>query len=134
MLEKMENKNFDNLIHGFDTVQCAYFMESKGKGIDFELLTREREAIKQTKSKEPKRIGLDKCDFLLHVFGSSSGYPLVLTNEDFRIEMGEFNLQRVRSKELFTDLHRVLKLQMKKSLYNSSPRILLRDLINPGRS
>lgn len=88
----MENKGFDILIHGFDTLQSAYFLEStKRKGIDFELLARERESIKQTRSKEPKRITLGNHDFLLHPFGSSSGYPIVLTNEDFRIEMGEFN-------------------------------------------
>ncbi len=92
MLEKMENKSFDNLIHGFDTLQCAYYLESNGKkGIDFELLTREREGIKQAKSKEPKKIILGESDFLLYPFGSSSGYPLVITNEDFKIEMGEFN-------------------------------------------
>ncbi len=92
LLEKMENKSFDNLIHGFDTVQCAYFLESaRKKGIDFELLTREREAIKQTRSKDPKRISLGGSDFLLYPFGSSSGYPIIITNEDFKIEMGEFN-------------------------------------------
>ena len=85
----MENKGFYNLMHGFDTVQCAYFMESRGNGIDFGLLTREREGIKQTKSKEPKKISIGKCDFLLHPFGSSSGYPIIITNEDFKIEMGE---------------------------------------------
>ncbi len=92
MLEKMENKSFDILIHGFDTLQCAYFLEWARKGgIDFELLIKEREAIKQTKSKEPKRVSLGKHDFLLHPFGTASGYPLVISNEDFKIEMGEFN-------------------------------------------
>jgi hypothetical protein len=88
----MENKGVKNLIHGFDTIQCAYFLEStKKRGIDFELLTREREGIKQTKAKEPKRISLGGDDFLLRPFGSSSGYPIIITNENFTIEMGEFN-------------------------------------------
>ena len=92
LLEKMENKSFYNLIHGFDTLQCGYYLESTGKkGIDFELLTKEKEAIRQTKSKDPKKISLGEYDFLLHPFGSSSGYPIVITNEDFKIEMGEFN-------------------------------------------
>ena len=51
----------------------------------------EREGIKQKRSKEPKKILLGECDFLLHPFGSSSGYPIIITNEDFKIEMGEFN-------------------------------------------
>lgn len=88
----MESKDFEILLHGFDTLQCAYFLEStKEDEIDFELLAREREGIKQTKSKEPKRISLGESDFLLHPFGSSSGYPIIITNEDFKIEMGEFN-------------------------------------------
>jgi hypothetical protein len=60
-------------------------------GIDFEWLIKERERIKQTKSKEPKKILLGECDFLLHPFGTASGCPLVISNEDFKIEMGEFN-------------------------------------------
>jgi hypothetical protein len=88
----MENKTFEILIHGLDTVQCAYFLESTLKrGIDFELLIKERERIKQTKGKEPKKISLGNSDFLLHPFGTASGYPLVISNEDFKIEMGEFN-------------------------------------------
>jgi hypothetical protein len=83
----MENKGFDNLIHGFDTVQCAYFLESnKRKSINFEMLIREREGIKQTKSKEPQKISLGEYDFLLYPFGTASGYPFVISNEDCKIE------------------------------------------------
>ena len=89
---KMVDQKFDLLIHGFDTVQCAYYLEWTRKGgIDFEWLIKEREGIKQTKSKEPKKIRLGEYNFLLHPFGSSSGYPIIITNEDFKIEMGEFN-------------------------------------------
>ena len=92
LLEKMENKSFNNLIHGFDTLQCAYYLEWTRKGgIDFEWLIKERESIKQTKSKEPKKISLGESDFLLHPFGSSSGYPIIIANEDFKLEMGEYN-------------------------------------------
>jgi hypothetical protein len=70
----MENKNFDNLIHGFDTVQCAYFLESRRKSINFEMLIREREGIKQARSKEPQKISLGGCDFLLYPFNKASGY------------------------------------------------------------
>jgi len=88
----VEEKNFEYLIQGFDTLQCAYYLGSRNRrGINFELLGREKEEIKQTKTKEPKRIRLGKSDFLLHPFGSSSGYPIIISNEDFKIEMGEFN-------------------------------------------
>ena len=88
----VDEKSLEFLMHGFDTVQCAYFLEPAGKErIDFDWLTRERENIKQRKDKEPKHISLGAWDFLLHPFGSSSGYPIVISNEDFRIEMGEFN-------------------------------------------
>ncbi len=88
----MGNRNFLKLIHGFDTVQCAYFMECKRKGgIDFQLLWEKKEKIRVSKKKDPELISLGEVNFLLHPFGTASGYPLVISNEDFRIEMGEFN-------------------------------------------
>ncbi len=69
----MENKTFEILIQGFDTLQCAYYLEWTRKGgIDFELLIKERERIKQTKGKEPQKISLGKSDFLLNPFGTGS--------------------------------------------------------------
>ena len=50
-----------------------------------------RESIKQGRVNDPKRVSLGKEDFLIHPFGSSSGYPFIISGEDFRIEMGEFN-------------------------------------------
>ena len=89
---EMEKTNFEILIHGFDTIQCAYFMEARGnKGIDFKLLWEKKEKIRVSKSKDPLLITLGETNFLLHPFGTASGYPLVISNEDFRIEMGEFN-------------------------------------------
>ncbi len=34
---------------------------------------------------------LGNSEFLLHPYGSSSGYPIILSNRDFKVEMGEFN-------------------------------------------
>lgn len=88
----MENGNFYNLIHGFDTIQCAYFMIcAEETGIDFQWLRIEKEKIRGSKRKDPVLVSIGKYEFLLHPFGSSSGYPVVVSNEDFRIEMGEFN-------------------------------------------
>ena len=35
---------------------------------------------------------LGNSEFLLHPYGSSSGYPIIISNTDFKIEMGEFNM------------------------------------------
>ena len=55
---KMEKPNFEILIHGFDTVQCAYSMEQRRKGgIDFQFLREKKESIRELKSKEPRLQG-----------------------------------------------------------------------------
>lgn len=73
----MENKNFNNLIHGFDTVQCGYFMEGTGKkGIDYQLLWQKKERMRVSKNKDPELISSGEWKFLLHPFGTASGYPL----------------------------------------------------------
>jgi len=36
-------------------------------------------------------VRLGNSEFLLQGYGTSSGYPFVISNEDFKIEMGEFN-------------------------------------------
>jgi len=51
---------------------------TKKKGINFEMLIREREGIKQTKSKEPQKISLGEYDFLLYPFSEASGYPFLI--------------------------------------------------------
>jgi hypothetical protein len=48
----MQDSNLASLIHGFDTVQCAYYLGmTKVRGLDFDSLTREREGIRESKSK-----------------------------------------------------------------------------------
>jgi hypothetical protein len=91
-MKKMENRKFDNLIQGFDTVQCAYSMEQKWKGgIDFQFLREKKESIRDLKNKEPVAVKIGGKTFLLHPYGTASGYPILISNEDFKIEMGEFN-------------------------------------------
>jgi len=88
----MEHAPYTLLLHGIDTVQCAYFLLSPPtKGIDFTRLAVEKEHLRHAKSREPKAVTLGDVEFFLHPYGSSSGYPFVLTNEDFKIEVGEFN-------------------------------------------
>ena len=80
------------LLHGIDTLQCAYFLHAPDRqGIDFGQLAEQKESIRQSKSKNPVAITVGNSDFLLHPYGSASGYPLIISNEDFKIELGEFN-------------------------------------------
>lgn len=78
------------LLHGIDTVQCAYYLKPTTiDGIDFYLLEFQKEILRKTKKKNPKPITLGSCDFLLQAYGSSSGYPIIITNEDYKIECGK---------------------------------------------
>ena len=88
----MDDRPYKLLLHGIDTLQCAYYLARKGSpAIDFQWLAKEREAIRQSKFKEPVAITLGNSGFLLYPYGTSSGYPFVISNEDFKIEFGEFN-------------------------------------------
>lgn len=80
------------LLNGIDTLQCAYYLHApERQGIDFQLLAEKKEEIRQSKSKNPLSVTLGNTEFLLHPYGSKSGYPLMVSNEDFKIEFGEFN-------------------------------------------
>lgn len=88
----MNTQPFKLMINGIDTLQCAYFLEPCGvPSIDFCKLAEVKESIRQAKVKTPELIELAGKEFLLQAYGSSSGYPFVLENEDFKIECGEFN-------------------------------------------
>ncbi|RLL49115.1 hypothetical protein D8Y20_13345 [Mariprofundus sp. EBB-1] len=84
--------SFSFLLHGHDTVHCAYYLQrTSGHGVDFEMLTLEKEKLRQSKMRDPKHINLGGMDFLLHGYGSSSGFPFVISNRDFNIQLGENN-------------------------------------------
>lgn len=88
----MDGQDFKLVLHGIDTLQCAYYLHVIDRqGLDFNLLAEKKEFIRQSKSKNPVQITLGNSDFLLQPFGSKSGYPLIISNEYFKIEMGEFN-------------------------------------------
>ena len=83
---------FKLLINGIDTLQCSYFLEPCGvTAIDFVKLAEMKESIRQSKGRTPVVLELAGTSFLLQAYGTSSGYPFVLENEDFKIECGEFN-------------------------------------------
>jgi hypothetical protein len=80
------------LLQGIDTVECAYYLRASGAGgIDFDRLTSLREELRTAKVREPSVVELGGVGFLLHPYGSSSGYPLVMSNTDFHIQFGQFN-------------------------------------------
>jgi hypothetical protein len=89
----VEGNDLKLLLHGIDTLQCAYYLLPIGKeyALDFEMLARKREEIRQTKNKESMPVDIGVTEFLLQPYGTSSGYPLVLKNRNFKIELGEFN-------------------------------------------
>lgn len=84
--------NLKLLLHGFDSVYCAYFLKPTGRNpLDFAKLAEQQESIRQSKRKDDLVITLGNSDFLLKPNGTRSGYPFVLQNGDFNIQLGEFN-------------------------------------------
>lgn len=80
------------ILYGFDTIECAYYLrKTYGSALDFAQLAIEKEALRQLKRSEPKVINLGGIEFLLQPYGSSSGFPFVISNPDFKISFGEFN-------------------------------------------
>ncbi len=80
------------LLHGFDAVYCAYFLQPAGPNpLDFAVLTEKQEAIRQSEHKNPATITLGNSDFILKPYGTKSGYPFVIENGDFSIQLGEDN-------------------------------------------
>ncbi|HNB02288.1 MAG TPA: hypothetical protein PLK61_10815 [Nitrosomonas sp.] len=87
---KKTTSNF--LLFGHDTVECAYYLRKVyGSSLDFEQLAIEKETLRQLKQPEPKVINLGGIEFLLQPYGSKSGFPFVISNQDFTISFGEFN-------------------------------------------
>ena len=88
----MEEQPIKLLLHGIDTLQCAYYgLPFRPNGIDFRQLKEQKEDIRQTKRKHPLPVILGNTEFFLQPYGTASGFPLVIENGDFKIEMGEFN-------------------------------------------
>lgn len=80
------------LLFGHDTIECAYYLrKTYGSALNFEQLAIDKEALRQVKHADPKVINLGGIEFLLQPYGSSSGFPFVITNQDFTIAFGEFN-------------------------------------------
>jgi hypothetical protein len=87
----MSNCNLKRLIHGHDTLECAYYLVAGQKSeINFDILALEKEYLRQNKNRDPKAIKLGDKEFLLHPYGTSTGYSFVIENNDYVIAFGEF--------------------------------------------
>lgn len=77
------------LLYGLDTIECAYYLHpSANCALNFEQLAVEKEALRLAKRHDPKTIMLGGWDFLLQPYGSSSGFPFVIANQDYTIAFG----------------------------------------------
>jgi hypothetical protein len=89
----MTDVSYKLLLHGIDTIQCAYYLGPPStKYLNFTKLAVIKEQLRMDKSREPRAVTLGGTEFFLQPYGSSSGYPFVLTDENFKIEFGEFNV------------------------------------------
>lgn len=69
------------LLFGHDTIECAYYLrKAYGSALNFEQLAIDKETQRQLKQPEPKVINLGGMEFLLQPYGSSSGFPFVISN------------------------------------------------------
>jgi len=55
-----------------------------------------KEALQHRKSKDPEMIEIGEELFHLYPYGTSSGYPFLLSNGDFKIECGDDSPNRRR--------------------------------------
>lgn len=80
------------LLAEHDTLQVAYYLRwDADSAVDFATLMAQREALRGSGSRDPSVVTIADGEFLLHPYGSTSGYPLVLTCPNYKIECGEFN-------------------------------------------
>lgn len=85
--------NLSPLIHGFDTVEIAYYLISARDGsLDFDRLVAHRDSLKSSGLRHLSEVTLGTESFGLASHGTSSGYPVLLVNESFTVQCGENNV------------------------------------------
>jgi hypothetical protein len=88
----MDTPGFELLLHGIDTVQCAYYLTQERAGEwDFGKLLQTREDLRAQGNRDGAQLLLGGVPFVLFSHGTGSGYPFLLACEDFKVECGEFN-------------------------------------------
>ena len=67
------------LLHGIDTLQCAYYLyQARTEEFDFAELLLTRERLRAEGSREGAALTLGGVPFLLAAHGTRSGYPFLL--------------------------------------------------------
>lgn len=90
---------FRFLLSGLDTVEvCYYLRPGFACELDFTELGFQKEALRQSKKKEPKILTFGGVDFILRPSGTANGFPFVLENRDMVMELGEYNMPSFRVK------------------------------------
>jgi len=85
--------SFRHLVSGIDTLEiCFHLAPLPGCLLDFEGLLTKREALRTAKKRQPDEVRIGSESFLLAPNGSSSGYPLLLSNDWAVISYGQRNL------------------------------------------
>jgi len=83
---------FRHLLSGIDTLEvCFYLAPAKNCDLDFEALLARKEALRSSRTREPEQVRIGGEEFLLQAYGSSSGYPLVLSNAWVVVSYGAKN-------------------------------------------
>ncbi len=105
--------SFRFLLSGHDTIEVCYYLQpGPGCQINFFDIGLKREALRQSKRRDPVFLKLGDIDFLLKPSGSRNGYPIVMENADYVVEFGEFNdpsfRVKLRSKALWRSGAQVL--------------------------
>ena len=84
--------NFNHLISGFDTIECAYYLTRRFDcTLNYDALAVEKETLSRFKMRSSQAITLGNEEFLLASHGTGSGYPFLIENAAFIIQFGEFN-------------------------------------------
>jgi hypothetical protein len=72
----MDDRPYRLLLHGFDTLQCAYYLHAKEDSIfDFRELAVNKEALQHRKSKDPEMIVIGEELFHLYPTALLRGIP-----------------------------------------------------------
>jgi hypothetical protein len=90
--QRIPGQKFRHLLSGIDTLEvCFYLAPGERCLLDFEDLLSRREALRESRKREPAEVRVGSESFLLQPNGSSSGYPLVLANDWATVNYGQRN-------------------------------------------